>query len=121
MNEKNEIMKERLKKLNQEVYYNSKDKLKKESKEKLSKEVQKKLTTIMIGALDKYETFMGHKWGHGLNEDDCSDEQLDTYDIWQQCRHEIMDLGNKQIRAILSELDLYEIEWKGYKRLYKKD
>ncbi len=84
----------------------------KSAKEVLRKNIEKKIRTTMIGALSKMESFFGKDWGHGLVEEECSDDQLDKYDLWQQCRDEILNLGNSQIRAATSELDLYDIRQK---------
>lgn len=89
-----------------------KSRLHKESKEKLRKTIETKLRTTMIGAIDKMEKFMGESWGHGLQEHECTDAQLNKYDVWQQCRDEILNLGNKQIRSVLAELDLYDVAFK---------
>lgn len=84
------------------------------AKERLREVFARKLKTTMIGEIAKVEHFLGHLWGHGLDEKDCTDDQLDLYEIWQQCRDEMLNLGNSQLRAASSELDLYNVEWKGH-------
>lgn len=92
------------------------EKLKDSSKKKLRKVMETKMKTLMIGAIAKIESFFGEKvWGFNLSEDECSNEQLDNELIWEQLRDEILNLGNKQIRAAMSELDLYDVVWTGYK------
>ena len=109
-----EVMRERLQKTFRESRVRDSDNKKKNSKEKLRLNLEKKIRTTMIGLIDKIEKYFGEDWGHGLKEEECSDNQLDKYEIWQQCRQEMLDLGNKQIRASSSELDLYDVEFKGY-------
>lgn len=109
-----EVMRRRLVKMGEQNRQNDREFKKKSSKEKLRVAAQKKIDTTMIGAINKMEIFMGKQWGHGLEEDECTDAQLDWYEVWQQCRQEILDLGNKQKRSLISELDLYDVEFKGY-------
>lgn len=90
-------------------------KLQNSSKERLRRIIETKMKTLMIGAIAKIEGFFGEKvWGFRLPESECTNEQLDNELIWEQLRDEILNLGNKQIRATMSELDLYDIVWSGY-------
>ena len=89
------------------------------AKERLRKIVETKLRTTMIGEIAKVEQFLGKIWGYGLNEEQCTNSQLDWYEVWQQCRNEMLNIGNSQIRALLSELDLYNVEWKGYQTNFR--
>ena len=116
----NEIMRGRLQKASNQIGVENKERLKKTSKDRLRKVIETKLRNTMIGEIAKVEHFLGKDWGHGLEEKDCSDDQLDKYEVWQQCRDEMLNLGNSQIRAALAELDLYEVEWKGYQTNFRK-
>ena len=95
--------------------YPTRDKLRKQSKDRVRKMVETRLRTTMIGAISKVEAFLGDKWGHGLKEEQCNPDQLDFYDVWEQCRDEILNVGNKQIRAALADLDSYDVECKDLK------
>lgn len=106
----------KLRRANQQNSTCEKEKLKNSSKKKLQKIIETKMKTLMIGAIAKIEGFFGEKvWGFDLPESECSNEQLDMELIWEQLRDEILNLGNKQIRAAMSELDLYDVVWTGYK------
>lgn len=91
-------------------------------KEKLKELIQSYIKTVMIGELSKFEAFFGNLWGHGLMEEDCTEKQKDCYEIWQQCRHEILNFGNKNVRDLLSKIDsYYEIVYKGNSvKMYKE-
>lgn len=91
------------------------------SKDELRRMVNKKIDTTMIGGIAKIEAFFGYLWGHELDEKDCTDAQNDFYEIWQQCRDEILNNGNAQKRAINHELDLFEVNWTGYKTNFQMD
>ena len=91
----------------------------KSSKEELRRLLNKYIDTTMIGAIAKMEAYFGKDWGHGLKEEECTNEQLDLYDVWQQCRDEILNNGNAQKRAMNHELDLFDVQWSGYKKNFK--
>jgi hypothetical protein len=81
-----------------------KAKYKIDSKERLKKIATKKVQTTMIGALDSIEKHLGFLWEE-------NSELRETYEI---VRQEILDRGNDQIRNLMSELDMYDIEWLRY-------
>jgi len=81
-----------------------KAKYKIDSKERLKKISTKKIQTTMIGALDSIEKHLGFLWEN-------NPELRETYEI---VRQEILDRGNDQIRNLMSELELYDIEWLRY-------
>jgi hypothetical protein len=74
--------------------------------------IAKKMQTMMIGCLAELEKVFGESWGHGLLDSELDDQQLDMRAVWRICRSNILDFGNSQIRAIESELDNYNIEFK---------
>ena len=81
------------------------------SKKKLLQAIEKKLQTSFIGALSRFESRFGEIWGHGKDELDCRDNQLKWRDIYEECRHEILNNGNNQIRAMHAELNQYLVKW----------
>lgn len=81
-----------------------KAKYKIDSKERLKKIATKKIQTTMIGALDSIEKHLSFLWEE-------NSELRETYEI---VRQEILDRGNDQIRNLMSELDMYDIEWLRY-------
>ena len=63
----------------------------------------------MIGALDSIEKHLSFLWEE-------NEELRETYEI---VRQEILVRGNDQIRNLISELDLYDIEWLRYNLQFK--
>jgi flagellar biosynthesis/type III secretory pathway chaperone len=89
-------------------------------KETLSKSIIKRLNTIMIGSISKFENFFGEIWGHGKDFNQLTEAEVKLFEIWQQCRDEILNNGNAQKRMLLSELDLFEILCKGHHKHLRK-
>lgn len=80
------------------------------SRNKLKDDFKKKITTTMIGALASIEKYFGERL-------DLNVEKVD--EDWEDCRQEILDRGNKQIRAMMDELDCYDVTWNKYKYNFK--
>jgi len=78
--------------------------------------VEKKFQTAIIGALARCEEYLGELWGHGLDDSELTNEQLDFKEnIWENLRKDILDYGNSQLRNALDEMDTYTISWNKYK------
>lgn len=90
------------------------DRFRDASRRRLLRILQKKLRTSFIGALAKFETHFGRLWGHGLDESECTPEQLAWREVWEQARTEVLNNGNGQLRAVEAELPLYTVVWDGY-------
>lgn len=85
------------------------------SKQRLKNIIKKKITTTFISALDEFERTFGQKlWGHNLPETELTDEQKENKLKWENVRKNILNRGNNQYRALMSEIELYEIEFCGY-------
>lgn len=70
----------------------------------LIKDTEKKCTTIMIGALVRFEKAFKHLW-------DKEDERGDYYyDIWQNVRNDILNFGNNQLRETVENMYKFFIE-----------
>lgn len=77
---------------------------------------KKKFQTCFIFPLAEFENVFGEKLiGSGLREDELTEEQKFNRVMWNQLRKNILDKGNGQLRAFLSEIELYSIEYVGYK------
>lgn len=63
---------------------------------------EKRMRTIMIGALARFEENFDHLW----NENNKDTQYF--LDLWQKARQDILDYGNNQIR--LAEKDLEKLE-----------
>lgn len=120
--EKDEIMRNRLKRVVKERENSCNLSNKRSGKLKIKELIESFIKTIMIGELSKFESFFGELWGHGLREEDCNEKQKDFYEIWQQCRHEILNFGNKQSRDLLNKIEsYYEVVYKGNSiKMYKE-
>jgi len=71
---------------------------------KLIKNIEKKCTTIMIGAIVRFEKIFEHLWEE---EDDRGNYY---HDLWQQARHDILNFGNHQTRDAIEGMYKYFIE-----------
>jgi len=86
----------------------------KDSKNHLKKIANKKFRTCFIAALAEFENTFGLIWGHNLSEEQLTSDQKINKKKWGNVRKNILDKGNTQARALGMEIDLYEIEFKGY-------
>lgn len=83
-----------------------------QSRQRLSKIIHRKIRTAFIGALARVESYIGEElWGHGLPEKDCTPEQKLWREVWEQCRTDILDNGNNQLRAADAEISQYDVKW----------
>ncbi len=103
-------MSDKLQKFAQERKLINKENTAQAHRNRLKQFMKKKLTTVMVAAIDEFEKSFGENWGHGLTSDEKTDEQLDLTPAWNMCRDEIFNRGNIQIRAMEKELDSYELE-----------
>jgi len=92
------------KKANEQKYENH-------SRETLKRHVQTKFKTTMIGALARFEDMFGYLWGDKLDERDLNDEQLEFRKMWNIVRTEILNNGNNQLRAVMSEIEQYTVRY----------
>lgn len=82
------------------------------SRDRLWRILKKKVTTSFIGAIARVETLIGKDlWGHGKPLSECTPNQKEWREIWEQCRNEILNNGNNQLRAIENEVGEYVVSW----------
>lgn len=87
-----------------------------DSRERLKKIAAKKFRTCFIAALAEFENVFGLEvWGHNLPENNITPEQKANRKRWEQIRTNILNKGNTQSRALGMEIDLYRIEFEGYR------
>lgn len=85
---------------------------KEQSRLRLLDNVKTKLKTSFIGAISAIEASpFGELCGHGKNIDDLTEDELGWREAWDAVRIRILDNGNNQIRAIISELEHYTVCW----------
>jgi len=77
------------------------EKYKYQSKKRLTTNIHKKFTTTMIGALAAFEKHFGHIWENDPR----------WRDTWENARTEVLDVGNKNLRAAEQEISEYTITW----------
>ena len=85
-----------------------------ESRKRLDKIITTKMRTTFIGALQSFEDNFGELWGHGIPEEELTDDQQALRDVWDQTRTEILNKSNGQLRALKTELANHEVSWKRY-------
>lgn len=90
-------LRDNMKKENDEKYRHN-------SKKRLIVNISKKFQTTMIGALAAFEKRFGHIW----------DKDVRWRPIWEETRTEVLDIGNKSLRAAEQEISEYTISWDRY-------
>lgn len=93
---------------------NSEQRYLEQSKNRLEKIVSTKMKTSFIGALAVFEKNFGYLWGHGIAEEDLTEEQLEMLELWEDIRTEVLNNGNTQLRAAKNEISNHVIKWKRY-------
>lgn len=81
------------------------------SKDNLKRHLATKLRTTMIGSLDRFEKIFGSVWGHGKDEPDLTPEEIENRKLWELVRTEVLNNGNNQLRAAMSEVDQYTVKY----------
>lgn len=89
------------------------------SRKRLESIAEKKIQTSFIGAINQFEEFFGHLWGH--NEYKLTPEQKSFLVLWQKARNNILTKGNDQIRALKKELTEYTISWDRHTVEFRKE
>jgi len=84
------------------------------SKKRLLNNIKKKFDTTTIGSLAIIEEFFGELWGHGIQYNELTEEELEWKEAWNEARTKILDLGNSNSRASQSEIAQYTISWNRY-------
>ncbi len=72
------------------------------SRQRFVASMEKRLNTTMVGALARFEAFFGRLWGHG-GDGTLTAEQRHWLAVWKECRAEVLNNGNGQIRAVRVE------------------
>ena len=88
----------------------------KKSKDRFKNICKKKFQTCFIFPLAEFENTFGEElWGRGLSDDELTEKQKLNKIKWNQLRKNILDKGNGQLRGFLNEIELYSIEYCGYR------
>ena len=89
------------------------------SKKRLKSISEQKIRTTMIGAIHAVELIFGHLFGFEngkeiIPESELTEDQRYNREQFKEFRARILDLGNRQIANIHTELELYDIVFHGY-------
>lgn len=89
------------------------------SKKRLKTISEQKIRTTMIGAIHAVELIFGHTFGYEngkevIPESELTEEQRINREKFKEFRARMLDLGNRQIANIHTELELYDITFNGY-------
>ena len=90
-------------------------------KSRLREFLRKRMTTMLVGSIERIEKSMGQNWGHGLSDKECTDGEYDERAIWNCLRKELFDWGNQQIRNMEKGLEDYIVEMRRYKIEFKNN
>lgn len=81
--------------------------------------VDKKFETCFIFPLAQFEETFGELWGHGLKDEELSKYQRMMKEQWEQVRINILNKGNALRRSLSKELELHNVQFKGYHMEFK--
>ena len=88
-----------------------------DNQEQLIDDIEKRLKTVMIGSISRFENTFGYLWNHG---NDVSSEQHDFFRRkWDDLRNDLLNHGNNQIRlAVDSIYDFFDTKENKFKYQY---
>ncbi len=58
------------------------------------------ITTCGVGEIASVEEHFGFLWGHGKDKSKLTENETKFLDIWSQCRDEMLDKMNYQVRSV---------------------
>ncbi len=89
-----------------------------DNREKLIDDVEKRLKTIMIGSISRFENTFGYLWNHGFDID--TDQHEFFRRKWDDLRNDLLNHGNNQIRLAVDTIyDFFDQKENKYKYSYK--
>lgn len=109
---------EQLQKLYEQTKKARQEKFLESCKKRLDQIVSTKIRTSFIGALDVFEQKFGFLWGHGLPEEELTEEQSNFRNVWEQARTEILNRGNTSLRGARTEIANQTISWNRYQTVF---
>jgi len=94
----------------------------KKNKDRFKNICRKKFQTCFIFPIAEFEeTFGKELWGNGLQDNELTEKQKLNKIKWDRLRKNVLDKGNSQLRAFISEIELYLIEYIGYKLTFRTE
>lgn len=85
------------------------------SKQRLNKIISKKTQTCFIGAIAAFEDVFGFLWGHGKDQENLDDNEIEMRELWENARTRILNHGNQQLRSMQNEVNNNIVSWQRYK------
>ena len=79
--------------------------------------IEKKMKTLMIGSIARFEQSFGYLWNHG--HEPTNEKEEFFRDKWEDLRYEILNHGINQIRLGINELIDYTNMSEKYAYQYK--
>jgi hypothetical protein len=80
----------------------------------LSHSVETKIRTTFIGSIAAFQEAMGFLWGDGKPLRDLTPQELEYRRLWLEVRDNVLNNGNKQLRAAKKEISEYNVEQKKF-------
>lgn len=68
--------------------------------------------TSFIFAIAEFERIFGYLWRHDDEDDNFTEEEQKFFDLYQEFRKSVLDMGNKQIRQMEYDLGKFDIDFK---------
>lgn len=90
-----------------------------DSKKRLKAVSEQKIRTTMIGAIHTIELLFGHLFGYEngkeiIPDSELTEEERKNRELFREFRSKVLDLGNRQIGNMHTEIDCYEVTFNGY-------
>lgn len=79
---------------------------------KILQDIEKRLKTVMIGGLSRFEDSFGYLWN--IDGQPRNNQERELLAQWEEMRTELLNHGNNQIRAAMDEL----LEFINYKNKF---
>lgn len=75
------------------------------------------IDTVMIGALDAFERGFGELWGHGLEEEELTEQQAEFREVWREVREQILNRGAESKKIARRNTEKFSIT---RKKIYRR-
>lgn len=90
-------------------------------KYRLKKCIETSMKTVCVGALSAFERDFGHLWGHGVPEDQLTDEEKAYRERWEETREQVFDRYHKSQDIVLGVYDRVSVKNKRFYERFEDD
>lgn len=87
-------------------------------RQRLDKIISTKIRTTFIGAIDQIQQTFGFLWKDGL-DCDLNEDEIKMRQLFDQLRTNILNIGNRELRAAKNEIANQTISWNRYHTEFK--